>query len=63
MRYNVGLEALLYYATHKHSSDARKSVDFAADYVHQTMVYTINVPVRDNFQIISKYDETSLIYI
>lgn len=30
--------------------------------VYQTMVDTINVPPKDNFQIISEHDENSLIY-
>ena len=30
--------------------------------VYQTMVETINVPVRDNFQIISEHDAYGLIY-
>jgi phenylpyruvate tautomerase PptA (4-oxalocrotonate tautomerase family) len=30
--------------------------------VYNTMVDTINVPPRDNFQIISEHDENSLIY-
>lgn len=30
--------------------------------VYQTMVDTINVPVHDNFQIISEHDSDSLIY-
>lgn len=30
--------------------------------VYQTMVDTINVPVHDNFQVISEYDSNGLIY-
>ena len=30
--------------------------------VYQTMVDTINVPAKDNFQIIIEHDETNLIY-
>ena len=30
--------------------------------VYQTMVDTINVPVKDNFQIITEHDENNLVY-
>ncbi len=37
----------------------RKSV---GDIVYRTMVETINVPPKDNFQIITEHDENGLIY-
>ncbi len=37
----------------------RKSV---GDIVYRTMVDTINVPQKDNFQIITEHDESGLIY-
>ncbi len=42
-----------------------KSVEFrrkAGKIVYQTMVDTINVPQKDNFQIITEHDKDSLIY-
>jgi 4-oxalocrotonate tautomerase len=42
-----------------------KSVDFRrrlSEIVYQTMVDTINVPAKDNFQLITEHDENSLIY-
>lgn len=42
-----------------------KPVEFRrriGEIVYQTMVDTINVPPRDNFQIISEHDNDSLIY-
>ena len=42
-----------------------KPADFRrrlGEIVYQTMVDTINVPPRDNFQIITEHDENSLIY-
>jgi hypothetical protein len=42
-----------------------KPVDFRrklGEIVYQTMVDTINVPAKDNFQIITEHDENSLIY-
>ena len=33
-----------------------------ADLVYQTMVDTINVPPKDNFQVITEHDKASLIY-
>ena len=42
-----------------------KSVEFRdklGKIVYQTMVDTINVPPKDNFQIITEHDENSLIY-
>ena len=32
------------------------------EFVYETMVDTINVPPKDNFQIITEHDENSLIY-
>jgi 4-oxalocrotonate tautomerase len=42
-----------------------KPTDFSrrvGEIVYQTMVDTINVPAKDNFQIITEHDENSLIY-
>jgi phenylpyruvate tautomerase PptA (4-oxalocrotonate tautomerase family) len=42
-----------------------KPVEFrrkVGEIVYQTMVDTINVPPRDNFQIITEHDEDNLIY-
>ncbi len=42
-----------------------KTVDFrrkVGEIVYQTMMDTINVPPKDNFQIITEHDENSLIY-
>jgi phenylpyruvate tautomerase PptA (4-oxalocrotonate tautomerase family) len=42
-----------------------KPADFRGrlgEIVYQTMVDTINVPAKDNFQIITEHDENSLIY-
>jgi 4-oxalocrotonate tautomerase len=42
-----------------------KPIDFRrrlGEIVYQTMVDTINVPAKDNFQIITEHDENSLIY-
>ena len=42
-----------------------KPVEFrrrVGEIVYETMVDTINVPPRDNFQIITEHDENSLIY-
>lgn len=41
------------------------SIDFrrrVGEIVYQTMVDTINVPARDNFQIIREHDRNSLVY-
>ena len=42
-----------------------KSVDFRrklGEIVYQTMVDTMNVPPKDNFQLLMEHDENSLIY-
>jgi phenylpyruvate tautomerase PptA (4-oxalocrotonate tautomerase family) len=42
-----------------------KSADFGkriGEIVYRTMVNTINVPIHDNFQVISEYDSNGLIY-
>jgi 4-oxalocrotonate tautomerase len=42
-----------------------KPIDFhcrLGEIVYQTTVDTINVPAKDNFQIITEHDENSLIY-
>jgi phenylpyruvate tautomerase PptA (4-oxalocrotonate tautomerase family) len=42
-----------------------RSVEFRrkmGEIVYQTMMVTLNVPAKDNFQIIAEHDENSLIY-